>query len=154
MSDKESEDDVWADLVARLEATDSSNTPEPPAPNREPVSPPDFPSLRQTPTGPLAPRGPRDWDEPDEEELAASGEGDFVPEAPDPVLSGRPDVVIASIAAVGIPILMLVLMILVPDRVPGLGWATMGLATIGALLYLAWRLPRNRSDDTDDGARV
>jgi hypothetical protein len=42
----------------------------------------------------------------------------------------------------------------VPDRVPGLGWAVMGLATIGALLYLAWRLPRNRSDDTDDGARV
>jgi hypothetical protein len=57
-------------------------------------------------------------------------------------------------AAVAIPVLMLVLMIFVPDRVPRLGWAVMGLSAVGALVYLAWRLPRHRSDDSDDGARV
>jgi hypothetical protein len=152
--DHEPDRDVWADLVARLEATDSSGVPDPPDLGEPPAPASEFPSLRQAPRGPLTPRGPRDWDEPDPEELGATDEGDFVPEAPGPVLAGRPDVVIACMAAVAIPVLMLVLMIFVPDRVPRLGWAVMGLSAVGALVYLAWRLPRHRSDDSDDGARV
>lgn len=163
-------DDVWDDLVARLEATDSSSVQDPEPDTSDPGSPrspeePDttgstptdetmFPSLASPAVGPLAPRGPRDWDEPDEEELADSGASDFVPETPGPILAGRPGVVIACIAAIGMPVLMLVLLVTVADRVPGTGWAMMGLTAVAALVYLAWSLPRHRADDGDDGARV
>ncbi|MGO1319402.1 MAG: hypothetical protein ACTMIK_04025 [Galactobacter sp.] len=175
-------DDVWADLVARLEATDSSSVLDPdsgsklgheprpkPGPDSGSASDPEaeavpdganenatttgprFPSLQGPVVGPLAPRGPRDWDE---AELTEDGHTDFVPEAPGPILTGRPGVVIACIAAVAMPVLMLVLLILVPGRIPGSGWAMMGLTAIVALVYLAWSLPRHREDNGDDGARV
>lgn len=155
-------DDVWADLVARLEAVDSSSVPDPDESTAEnPLSDEPgpgpalgFPSLAQDPVGPLAPRGPRDWDEPDPEELAEADGTDFVPEEPGPVLAGRPGVVIAAMAAIGIPILMVVLLIVIPAEVSSLGWTCMGLATVVALLYLGWSLPQHRKDDGDDGARV
>ncbi|WP_291279905.1 hypothetical protein [Galactobacter sp.] len=170
-------DDVWADLVARLEATDSSSVPdsgsesdpgsdpragtgpEPAVEEAEPnpaTNQPRFPSLEGPVVGPLAPRGPRDWDESELEraEAALEEDSDFVPETPGPVLAGRPGVVIACIAAVAMPILMLVLLIVAPGRIPGSGWAMMGLTAIVALVYLAWSLPRHRADDGDDGARV
>jgi len=179
------EDDAWADLVARLEATESlpdgpdaaSDGPDtlpddavpgssadafPPRPaSPRPPTDPDHTasgSARPTSTPPTGrppgapdantpPTGPRDWE-------AAEDDSDFVPPDPGPVLAGDPRLVIGWVLGAGLPLLLLALAIFLPGRVPAIVWVLLVAGSIGSWLYLVWRLPRERHDDGDDGARV
>lgn len=177
-----SDDAAWEDLVRRLQATDSSparHDDDAPGAGHDPRHGPghgaghawsdDGAPGAGRPAEPGAGRdleaggadaasrsagpaggpgsGPRDWD-------AAPPDDDFVPPEPDPVLAGDPSLVLGWIAAVGLPVLMVLLVVLLPSRVPPLGWIVLIAASLAAWLYLAWRLPRERKDDGDDGARV
>ncbi|MCC3270587.1 hypothetical protein MUG94_06385 [Arthrobacter gengyunqii] len=88
------------------------------------------------------PRGPRDYDEPEELE----SEGEFVPPEPPPLSTGEPLVVLAWIGAVGGPIMLLLF---------AMFWRSAPLAVILGVIalfiaaagYLLFRLPQHRSDD-------
>ncbi|MCC9197884.1 hypothetical protein QNO08_06220 [Arthrobacter sp. zg-Y820] len=88
------------------------------------------------------PRGPRDYDEPEELE----SEGEFVPPEPPPFSTGEPLVVLAWIGALGGPLLLLLF---------AMFWRGAPLAVILGLValfgvavgYLLFRLPQHRDDD-------
>lgn len=88
------------------------------------------------------PRGPRDYDEPEEIE----SEGEFVPPEPPPFSTGEPLVVLAWIGAAGGPLLLLLF---------AMFWRGAPLAVIlgvvalfgAAAGYLLFRLPQHRDDD-------
>lgn len=173
------EDDAWADLVARLEATESlpdgpealpddavpgsgaHGAGESPAGKRHqptdrdhttsgsarPSSAPSTGRPGGAPDSSTPPTGPRDWE-------AAEDEPDFVPPDPGPVLAGDPRLVIGWVLGAGLPLLLLSLAIFLPGRVPAIVWVLLVAGSIGSWLYLVWRLPRERHDDGDDGARV
>lgn len=88
------------------------------------------------------PRGPRDYDEPEELE----SEGEFVPPEPPPFSTGEPLVVLAWMGAVGGPILLLVFAMFwrgAPVAVI-LGVIALFVAAAG---YLLFRLPQHHDDD-------
>jgi len=90
----------------------------------------------------VPPRGPRDYDEPEELE----SEGEFVPPEPPPFSTGEPLVVLAWIGAVGGPILLLVFAMFwrgAPVAVI-LGVIALFVAAAG---YLLFRLPQHHDDD-------
>ncbi len=166
------EDAVWLDLVARLEATDSSSVgspDEPTLPGRAVIpevdsgsaSPPssgvsfqDFDPLglsRRLPAEPpelepsgMAEPGPRDYEADDDE--------GFVPEEPPSLEGVEPLVVLAWLGAVGGPIALLL---------SAMFWRSAPLAAIlgivaafaASVIFLIMRLPQEK-DDNDDGARV
>lgn len=88
------------------------------------------------------PRGPRDYDEPEELE----SEGEFVPPEPPPFSTGEPLVVLAWIGALGGPLLLLLF---------AMFWRGAPVAVIlgvialfgAAAAYLLFRLPQHRDDD-------
>ncbi len=88
------------------------------------------------------PRGPRDYDEPEELE----SEGEFVPPEPPPFSTGEPLVVLAWLGALGGPILLLVF---------AMFWRGAPLAVILGVIalfvaaagYLLFRLPQHHDDD-------
>ncbi|MFJ7751266.1 hypothetical protein ACIQXM_15080 [Arthrobacter sp. NPDC097144] len=92
------------------------------------------------------PRGPRDYDEPQELE----SEGEFVPPDPPPFSTGEPLVLLAWLGAVGGPILLLLF---------AMFWRSAPLAVFAGVVavfvasagYLLFRLP---SHHDDDGAAV
>lgn len=92
------------------------------------------------------PRGPRDYDEPQELE----SEGEFVPPDPPPFSTGEPLVLLAWMGAVGGPILLLLF---------AMFWRSAPLAVFAGVValfvasagYLLFRLP---SHHDDDGAAV
>ena len=166
------EDDAWEDLVRRLEATDSGFS--------EADTPADKPATTDLPggtsTAPRAvagfdfrvdpalgesldaaafgargaagtPPGPRDWE-------AAEEDGDFIPPEPEPLLSGRPDRVVAWLAGIALPLLLLVLALFWREGTPRLLWPILALGSLAAWGYLVWKMPTQRHDDGDDGARV
>lgn len=94
--------------------------------------------------------GPRDSEEPDFDPFV----DDFVPPEAEPLLVGRPDRVIAWIVAVGMPLLVLFLLIFVRGSVPALLWPVMLISALASWVYLVWKLPAERPDDGDNGARV
>lgn len=94
--------------------------------------------------------GPRDWDAPDEDPFVT----DFTPPEPEPVLSGRPDRVLAWMCAVGAPLLIVVLLIFWQSVVPPLAWTVLVGASVLGWGYLLWKLPHERRDEGDDGARL
>ncbi|RKW70987.1 hypothetical protein [Galactobacter caseinivorans] len=100
--------------------------------------------------GGITPRGPRDSDEPDDDPFVT----DFVPPEAEPLLVGRPDRVIAWIIATGMPLLLLVLLIFARNAVPPLLWPVMLVSTLAAWVYLVWKLPVDREEDGDNGARI
>lgn len=166
MSDREPEhngstdEEVWKDLVARLEHMDDGG---PGAPDARPPAPADPAAEPDAAAGspatasaaertralfenqPLA-GGPRDYAAPDEPD------GAFVPPEPPPLGLGEPMVVLAWIGAVGGPLLLLVF---------AMFWRSAPLAVIlgtiavfvGSAGYLLFRLPQYR-DEGDDGAAV
>ena len=93
--------------------------------------------------------GPRDWSAGPEEP-----EEPFVPEEPTPLLAGRPDRVVAWLAAVCMPLVMLFLVIFWRGSTPPLLWPVLIVGSICAWGYLIWKMPTERADDTDDGARL
>ena len=157
---------AWDDLVRRLEAMDGGETPTPhgtpdagetpPAPGDGPraVAGFDFqvdPALFGPSRGEAAPAGPgpRDWS------LAEDADdGGFEPPEPEPILAGRPDRVVAWIAAIGLPLLMIAMTVFWAGSTPPLLWPVLLIGALGAWGYLFWRLPADRTDDGDDGARL
>ena len=175
MSDREPEhnestdEEVWKDLVARLEEMDDGG---PAAPDAGPAAPgPEAPSAPEVPAAPAAPAaapdagtpaertralfrnqppagGPRDYTAPEDN----GEEGGFVPPEPPPLGTGEPLVVLAWIGAIGGPLLLLVFAML---------WRSAPLAVVlgtiavfvGSAAYLLFRLPQYR-DEGDDGAAV
>ncbi|GAA3288694.1 hypothetical protein ACFFON_08285 [Arthrobacter citreus] len=88
------------------------------------------------------PRGPRDYDEPEELE----SEGEFVPPEPPPFSTGEPLVVLAWIGALGGPLLLLLFaMFWRGAPVP----VILGVIALfgAAAAYLLFRLPQHRDDD-------
>ncbi|GAB3286630.1 hypothetical protein GCM10027449_33540 [Sinomonas notoginsengisoli] len=80
--------------------------------------------------------------------------GDFVPEEPEPVLAGAdPVTVLAWCGALGGPVALLVFA-LVWRTVPGYIIVLLVSAFIAGVGTLIMRLPHNKDDDGDDGARV
>ena len=174
MSEREPEhnestdEEVWRDLVARLEHMDSEPGPGPGTgadagdaavrdegrPESGPVPPAAVPPAAGTPAErtraifenqPLA--GPRDYTADDDED-----DGGFTPPEPPPLGSGEPLVVLAWIGALGGPLLLLLY---------AMFWQGAPLAVVlgtiavfaGSTGYLLFRLPQHRDED-DDGAEV
>lgn len=152
------EDEVWQDLVSRLEQDDSTGPATgTPGPGPEPVSPaaPDpaaaakaDPRSSQAPSARPngdPPAGPRDYTAPPEPE-------GFVPEEPAPLTGAQPLSVLAWIGAVGAPLAML-LSALVWQSAPWSAVLGMIAVFIASVAYLLLRLPSERNND-DDGAVV
>ena len=173
----ESTDDaVWKDLVARLEATsmDSDRSPDPQdAADGDPSGRhygayPDpgvgRPDTEHT-TGhegqtdreraeaifrnqPLVPGGPRDYTPPDEPD---EDEG-FTPAEPPPLGTGDPLTILAWIGAAGGPI-MLLLFAMFWRNAPLAAWLGLLVVFLAGAGYLVTKLPKHR-DIGDDGAEV
>ncbi|GAB3524619.1 hypothetical protein [Arthrobacter monumenti] len=171
-----SDDDVWRDLVSRLEQTDSE--PEPaqnqessgrnqdhgpvqrqdkgqPDTDGESIPAPD-PVFGHPRSAAPQPRridrehlgGPRDYT-PEEEE-----DDSFVPEDPPSPLAGtEPLVVLAWCGAIGGP-LVLLLSAFFFRALPMLAVVGIIAAFLASVVFLLMRLPSERSDDNDDGAVV
>ena len=173
MSDREPEhnestdEEVWRDLVARLEHMDAGETSrdggdrESPAPQEDPgpgqqagvpgPGPAGSPAERTRAifdNQPLPMTGPRVYAAPEEDE----DDGGFTPPEPPPLGSGEPLVVLAWIGALGGPLMLLLFAML---------WRGAPLAVVlgtiavfaGSAAYLLFRLPSHR-DENDDGAEV
>ena len=106
--------------------------------------------LGPSPAAPPSGAGPRDWSAAEED----PSEGAFEPPEPEPILAGRPDRVVAWIAALGLPFLMSLLSLFGRGSTPPLLWPILLIGSLAAWLYLFWRLPTERADDGDDGARL
>lgn len=95
--------------------------------------------------GPPAP-GPRDYAPPEDPEEP------FEPPEPEPLDGVEPLTLAAWFAAVGGPLVGIVLLVVWPAAPALLWWTLLGL-TLGGWAVVIWRLPRSRDSD-DDGARV
>ncbi|MCQ1949726.1 MULTISPECIES: hypothetical protein [Arthrobacter] len=177
MSEREPEhnestdEEVWLDLVARLEHMDASDPvhPEPgqsagatdaaaphgsgetgqTTPSRDPAAPTPAERTRAIfENQPLASAGPRDYISKDEDE----DDGGFVPPEPPPLGTGEPLVVLSWLGTLAGPLLLLVF---------AMFWRSAPLPVIlgtiavfaGSAAYLLFRLPQHRDED-DDGAAV
>ncbi|WP_284979521.1 hypothetical protein [Arthrobacter sp. fls2-241-R2A-200] len=160
------DDAVWLDLVARLEATDSSAQAEPsesegsepgqaePGPSfkdfdplglaNPPVEPASPGGITDRPSTDEPPTGPRDYEGPDDEP--------FVPEEPPSLAGTEPLTMLSWIGAVGGPVALLF---------TAMFWrsapltAILGIVAVfvASVIYLIMRLPQEKDDD-DDGARI
>lgn len=146
------EDAVWADLVARLKATDSGEDSPGPEPR---VSGAGFSAfdplgLSSPAALPTPGSGPRDYatDPEIEEELDS-----FVPEDPGTLSESDPRLVLAWAGAAGSPLLIVLLLIFWRSAPQPVWWILiLGFAT--GVGYLLWQLPHRNEDDYDDGARL
>ncbi|MDP5226224.1 MULTISPECIES: hypothetical protein [Arthrobacter] len=147
------EDAIWAELVARLEATPSGPLPE----DEGPIAEPRFASfdplgLSRADSLPLsAGQGPRDHvPDPDLEDDSDA----FVPEDPEIFSNADPRLVLAWAGAAGAPMLLVVFLIFWRSA-PGPLWWLLVAAFAAGTGYLLWRLPHGTDgDDRDDGARI
>ncbi|MHA7264476.1 hypothetical protein ACX80W_14865 [Arthrobacter sp. TMN-37] len=145
----ESTDDaVWRDLVARLESTpgapEPSGSDDPEPSDRDRVEA----IFRNQP---LRPAGPRDYEEPEDEEDPEGGAG-YVPPDPPPLGVGDPLVVLAWLGAAGGPVLLLLFAMFWRDAPTPVTLGLLG-AFLAGVVFLVLRLPRQR-DYGDDGAEV
>ncbi|MGO4249024.1 hypothetical protein AB4Y87_17560 [Paenarthrobacter sp. RAF54_2] len=171
------DDAVWLDLVARLEATESSPLGEAPEPGR--------PETDQAGPGPAkedTPRGFKDFDPlglsspaaaaasdaqaaqvgPEQLEGRPSGprdfeaddddDGAFVPEEPPSLVGTDPLTMLAWIGAVGGP-LALLFTAMFWRSAPLLAILGIVVAFAASVVYLIMRLPHEKNED-DDGARI
>lgn len=149
-----SDEDVWRDLVARLESTESMpddlEDTQPSARTDEVARPDDPPApeqrtaadrFRQDHLG-----GPRDYAPPEESD-------GYVPEEPPSLAGAEPLVVLAWIGAIGAP-LALLLSAFIFRSIPMLAVVSIVVVFIASVVFLLMRLPSERGDDHDDGAIV
>lgn len=162
-----SDDDVWRDLVARLEGAEDYFMDEPDmkaAPDStsgdsksaESKSVSDFDPLGvwQTETSPsdsandagASTGGPRDYG-------AEESADDFVPEEPPSLSNTEPAIMLSWIAAAGGP-LFLVFSVIFWRNAPMLLVVGVIVAFLAGAGYLLFRLPSHRDDDSGDGAVV
>lgn len=156
-----SEEEIWLDLVARLEETGPADPGEPMVPDettppRPATGPPPPPAPapethreqqpdRQQDRGHLG--GPRDYSPPEDE-----NDDDFEPEEPPSLAGAEPLLVLAWLGAVGGP-LFLLLAAFVWRSAPLLLILGVVAAFVASAAYLIMRLPKHR-DEHDDGAVV
>jgi len=99
----------------------------------------------------------RDWDgtsQYDEAEAAVDAEEHFVPPDPGPVLGGDPLLTMAWLAAAGMPIFLLVVVVAWRSAPQALVQAAAVVFVLGVGV-LVWRMPHGRDpDDHDSGAVV
>ncbi|MFJ3958546.1 hypothetical protein [Arthrobacter sp. NPDC090010] len=146
------DDAVWAELVARLEATDSGAADDTAPGDRTAFSafdPLGLSGRDALPSDTLG--GPRDYapDPEVEEELER-----FVPEDPAVFSNADPRQVLAWAGAAGAPLLVVLFLIFWRSAPPVLWWFLV-LAFAAGVGYLIWRLPHGSDEDRyDDGARL
>ncbi|WP_422936332.1 hypothetical protein [Sinomonas sp. P47F7] len=170
-ADHEADDDIWRDLVARLRSGDPRVSPgwddeefgpaplEPSAaeraaaahsseagPGPEHGKRPGFTEFDPLGLSGARGEGPRDYE-------AAGGDGEFVPEEPEPVLAGAdPASVLSWIGALGAPVALL-LSALFWRGIPSYAIAGLVAIFIASVGFLIMRLPRDKPEG-DDGARL
>lgn len=157
-TDPPSDEDVWNGIVAQLgdiDGYDGKALPEP-----EPTAPLDFPVAPWVADSrvvrPAPDRSGRDWEgtaQFDDAEAVVDAEEHFVPPDPGPVLGGDPLLTMAWIAAVGMPIFLLVVVIVWPTAPLALIQAA-GVVFVLGVGVLLWRMPNRRDSDDDTGAVV
>ncbi|MFS0705456.1 hypothetical protein AB6N23_13120 [Cellulomonas sp. 179-A 9B4 NHS] len=154
------DDAVWASIVARLrDVDDAADAAGPAAPGRvvRPAAP-EPPAAGAPPVPEAAPPrlSGRDWDgtaQYDDAEDAVDEAEHFVPPDPGPVLGGDPLLTMAWGAAVGVPILLLVVVVAWRDAPALLLRAAVGLFVV-AVGVLVWRMPHRRDPADDDPGAV
>lgn len=149
----------WRAIVAELGDLGSAPPAGPPrrrATDLPPETPPPLPrgqapgARTVRPAQPPAPTGPRAWSPDPEVEEA---EDHFEPPDPGPVLGGDPLLTMAWVATVGVPVLLLVAVVIWRDM-PSVVLRVAGVAFVGAIALLLWRMPHGRDDDAGPGAVV
>ncbi|WP_372699365.1 hypothetical protein [Arthrobacter sp. JSM 101049] len=157
--DRAADEAAWQDLVSRLGDVgqdDISQGIEPdtgqddaagqaPADSPAPGDSASGPEGRTQPPAPAGP-GPRDY------ALAEEPEEDWTPEEPPALGAGNPLNVLAWTCGAGAPIALLLVAIFWRTA-PATVWVGLCIVFVAAAGYLAFRLPRHRTEG-DDGARV
>ncbi|MHA7304583.1 hypothetical protein ACX80E_04950 [Arthrobacter sp. TMN-49] len=147
------DDEVWRDLVARLEEAEDSflSAPEEPGtpsggPDAKGVT--DFDPLgvwqRQAASA-EPPMGPRDY--------VAADDEDFVPEELPSLANAEPAIMLSWIGAAGGPI-FLVIAAIFWRQIPTMLVIAVVAAFLAGTGYLLYRLPNHRDHDSGDGAVV
>ncbi|WP_372711305.1 hypothetical protein [Arthrobacter rhombi] len=142
--DRAADEAAWQDLVSRLEDVGDGIEAEPAAGEPPAAAPPDGPAPDPAPLMPAG--GPRDYS------IIEEPEEDWAPEDPPALGSGNPVTVLAWACAAGAPVVLLLVAILWRSA-PMTVWVGLCVVFVAAAGYLAFRLPRHRTDG-DDGARV
>lgn len=157
--DSRSEDEVWASIVARLADVDAPADPPVDQPRGGRTLRPARRTGDEEPAAELPPPPPltgRDWDgtsQYDDAEDAVDELEHFVPEDPGPVLGGDPLLTLAWGAAVGAPLLLLVVAVVWRDA-PSLLVRAAVVVFLVAVAVLVWRMPHRREPSDGDGAVV
>lgn len=140
--DEEDIEERWRAIVAELGDLGAG----PPPPRRRATDiPPEVgrPEPGARTVRPAQPTGPRAW-EPDP--AVEEAEEHFTPPDPGPVLGGDPLLTMAWAAAVGVPVLLLLAVVLWRDM-PSAVLRAAGVAFLVAVGLLLWRMPHRRDDD-------
>ena len=98
----------------------------------------------------------RDWEgtaQFDEAEATVDAEEHFVPPDPGPVLGGDPLLTMAWIAAAGMPIFLLIVLIAWPTAPTALIQAA-GVVFVLGVAVLLWRMPNRRDPEDDDTGAI
>ncbi|GCD20489.1 hypothetical protein ACFO3K_07190 [Cellulomonas algicola] len=98
----------------------------------------------------------RDWsgtDQIDDAEQAVDAEEHFVPPDPGPVLGGDPLLTMAWIAAAGMPLFLLAVVLFWRDAPSAIVQAAAAVFVIGVAV-LVWRMPHRRDPEDDDTGAV
>lgn len=153
-----SDEDVWNGIVAQLGDIDGYDGSTPVEP--ESTKPLDFPVAPWVADSRVVRPAPdlsgRDWEgtaQFDEAEAAVDAGEHFVPPDPGPVLGGDPLLTMAWIAAVGMPLFLLVVVIAWPAAPPALIQAA-GVVFVLGVAVLLWRMPNRRDPEDDDTGAV
>ncbi|WP_051274415.1 hypothetical protein [Cellulomonas sp. URHD0024] len=157
-TDPPSDEDVWNGIVAQLgdlAGYDGTAPVEPEAatPLEFPVAPWIAESRVVRPAPDLS---GRDWEgsaQFDEAEATVDSEEHFVPPDPGPVLGGDPLLTMAWIAAVGMPLFLLIVVIAWPTAPAALIQAAAVVFVLGVGVLL-WRMPNRREPGDDDTGAV
>ncbi|GIG20540.1 hypothetical protein Cch01nite_12640 [Cellulomonas chitinilytica] len=165
------DDEQWAAIVAQLGdlAEYDGSEDEEPSPAPEDAPPPD--AARPSLSFPVAPwvaeprvirpaqdeaMTGRDWDgtsQYDDAEAAVDAEEHFVPPDPGPVLGGDPLLTMAWLAAAGMPIFLLVVVVAWRSAPQALVQAAAVVFVLGVGV-LVWRMPHRRDPGDDDSGAV
>lgn len=147
------DDEQWAAIVAQLGDVDSADAPSGPALDF-PVAP--WVGSRVVRGADDAPAAARDWDgtaQYDEAEADVDEEEGFVPPDPGPVLGGDPLLTMAWMAAAGMPLFLLVMLVAWRSAPAALVQAACAVFVLGVAV-LVWRMPSRRDPGDDDTGAV
>ena len=158
-TDPPSDEDVWNSIVAQLgdiAGIDEGKAP----PEADDIARLDFPVAPWVADSrvvrPAADLSGRDWDATaqfDDAEATVDAEEHFVPPDPGPVMGGDPLLTMAWIAAAGMPIFLLIVLIAWPTAPTALIQAA-GVVFVLGVAVLLWRMPNRRDPEDDDTGAI